>query len=304
MAGTNANNPPVDSDWIDVGKMTYQQKANILYLYLYSSRNMAQVATEVLGSDGQAESFLVSSVMKCYGFSGRNSGYFKNKMACNLEYNDFLDFVRIYPVGIKGDWPNHNTINEFMKERHSQKINSYAQSNNTYYATSNMQANNYYQQYAWNMPVSNDNQRSDWKSIWDQTGENNRRQLAEKVNKITNGDNDKQDEDVEGLIAVIISVIIVIAIIKYIIDHVSFLSFFASVAGVLGVAGLICCLGAFVLFILGLVTGKMRRLLKVILPMAAVGFLLASIVDGEFGRALIFGLVALIGYGIGDALYK
>lgn len=304
MARANINQPPSDSDWIDVSNMTYQQKANILYLYLYSNLNMSSVAIEVFGTDRQAESNYVSTVMRCYGFSGRNSGHFNKKLAYNLDYNDFFDFVRMYPGGIRGDWPDHNTIDGFMRERHNQKLNPYVQSNVTQYSAGNMQPNNYYQQDAWNMPVNNDNQHNDWKSNWDQISENNRRQLAEKVNKINSGGGDKQDDNVTELIGVIFGAIIIIGIIKYIIDHVSFLSFFASVAGFLGVAGLICCLGALVLFILGLVTGKMRRLLKIILPMVAIGFLLAALADGAFGRAIMLGLAALFGYGVGDALYK
>lgn len=112
---------PSANDWQAFDHLDRKTKAQILYVYLYEGRNMEETAERIFGRVGQDTANTVSTVMRCYGFTQRNSAYFKRKKGYCLEYGDFEQFVRDHPKGC-ADWPDHNTIDEYMKSIQDQRI--------------------------------------------------------------------------------------------------------------------------------------------------------------------------------------
>lgn len=120
--GSNAG--PTNSDWEYFhNRITNDQKARILYEYLYRGAKMAEIGRTVL-NDSTGD-ITVSCVMRCYGFSGQNSGYFSPNKGYQLDYQDFVRFVKQYPNGCQGSWPNHQEIDWFMS--HGKMDNAYQQ---------------------------------------------------------------------------------------------------------------------------------------------------------------------------------
>lgn len=115
---------PTANDFDTVRRLSDQAKAQALYLYLYdkSYTRMEDVGLRVFG---ESSSFIVSCIMRCYGFSDRNGNHFLRKKYL-LTYEDFLAFVRSYPNGCK-DWPDHITIDKYMSQAHAKNSGMGAQ---------------------------------------------------------------------------------------------------------------------------------------------------------------------------------
>lgn len=276
MARANTNQPPSDLDWENLRTIDNEKKTRILYLYLYENMNMNEVAQEVYGKGEMSETNNVSNVMRCYGFSGRNSGYFSKKLNYKLNYNDFRECVDKYPRGCRGDWPNHFTVDEFMRKKQISKENS-------------------------NLSESDNNQKDDDRnSSVAQINNKKKQQLNLAMNRKTNTDSGGMENNVDtNLLVFIFGVIFVIAIIRYIISHVPLLSSVFSESGFLGIGALVCILGAIFLLFISIVSKKMRRFLKIIIPMFAVGYLLTAILDGYFIGVIKAAIVAVLGYYFG-----
>ncbi len=118
-ARMNPNQPPSKSDRDTFYHMRAEEKARVLYTYLYERNNMENTAYKVYGTADMAKTQDVSTIMRCCGFSGQNSGHY---IRLNLTLDDFLDFAEQYPRGCPREWPDHRTIDEFMWER--DRINS------------------------------------------------------------------------------------------------------------------------------------------------------------------------------------
>jgi len=112
------NEPPTTMDFQSVSGLNMQAKAKALYMYLYGDvTNMQSVGEILFNGDGSSASMVPSAIMRCYGFSGMNGNYYK-KRGFKLTEADFVAFVKKYPYGCNGDWPDHETIDEFMRKRH------------------------------------------------------------------------------------------------------------------------------------------------------------------------------------------
>lgn len=272
MARVNINQPPSDLDWENLGTIDKEKKTSILYLYLYENMNMNEVAEEVYGRNGISENNNVSNVMRCYGFSGRNSGYFGKKLNYELNYNDFREFVNKYPRGCRGEWPNHSTIDEFMRKKQTSKENSH-------------------------LSECDDNQKDDRNPSVARMNNKNKQQINSATNRKTSTDS---DEMVGKIIALILVLIIGIAIIKSILENIisniPVLSYIFYEIGLWGIGEIVCIYGSIFLFIKCLVTKKLRKSLKIIIPMFTAGFLFAAISDGNFTGVLKAAIVAVVGY--------
>ncbi len=128
MPRENTNQPPSKNDWESFRNIDNEEKAQILYQYLYIGGNMENVAMNLYGNSGYTQTNRISNVTRCYGFKGKNSKHFSNpkKHDYDLDINDFRAFVDAYSWGCEGDWPNHFTIDEFMEKRHLEKNNGYS----------------------------------------------------------------------------------------------------------------------------------------------------------------------------------
>lgn len=110
-----------DNDLKVFSTLGHQQKAAALYYYLCEGYNMQDVGEDVLGcAYGTQASQLPSVIMRCYGFSGKNSGSFARmglgKPAITIE--DFVDFVRKYPNGLN----NKQILIDYMKELKNRRL--------------------------------------------------------------------------------------------------------------------------------------------------------------------------------------
>ncbi len=88
---------------------------------------MMDVAETVFSNTDYSQT--VSAVMRCYGFSGRNGNHFAG---LNLQFDNFVEFVNMYPGGCPDDWPNHCTIDEFMRVASDRNNNPDAPPRETY----------------------------------------------------------------------------------------------------------------------------------------------------------------------------
>lgn len=278
MARSNINQPPSPSDWENLGAIRKEEKTNILYLYLYENMNMEEVAAKVYGARGISESNNVSNVMRCYGFSGRNSGRYKNKLHYELDCNDFQAFVNQYPGGCYGDWPNHQTMDDFMRERHISKVNR----NHSGY----------------------EKQRPD---DWNEKRKQDRPGINERTG-MDSHDANKNAALVICSVAVIAAIIFIISVIKraftHVIDNVSLLSYVYSEFGLLGIVSLACMLGAVLLLIIGIFFKKFRKLVKIIVPLFAAGCLYEQVENRSAAGVIILVCVAVAGYYFGLWLEK
>ena len=74
MAGYAAN----DDERLQIRSLDFDTRVEILYAYLVQGYNMEEVGEEILGIDNDQPGRRVSSLTRCYGFSGRNSGSYRN----------------------------------------------------------------------------------------------------------------------------------------------------------------------------------------------------------------------------------
>ena len=280
MARVNTNQPPSNLDWENLGTIDKEKKTSILYLYLYENMNMNEVAEEVYGRSEMSETNNVSNVMRCYGFSGRNSGYFSKKLNYELNYNDFREFVDKYPRGCRGDWPNHSTIDAFMRKKQMSKGTSY-------------------------LSECDNNLKEDRNPSVARMNNKNEQQINSATNRKTSTDSDDMVGEIIAIILVlIIGIILIKSILKYIISNVPVLSYIFYEIGFWGLGEIVCIYGAIFLFIKCLVTKKLRKSLKIIIPMFAVGFLFAAIASGDFIGLIKSAIVAVVGYYFGAWLDK
>lgn len=270
MARVNQNEPPTLGDWNNFMNITTDEKARILYEYLYIGRNMSEVAQYIYGNDGIMESNRISTVMRCYGFSGRNSKYFHNprKLNYDLDLNDFKTFVNRYAKGCRGDWPHHETIDAFMYERHLSKSSS-----NQGYEKSQMDFN-YFDK------------------------------------EVTNHKSHSDDEVITGIAVVIIGLVITIFILSKVGDFLS--GWFAEqgifysdgIIGLLEMGATFCLPLAILVGIGSLLFGKLKKTLKIILPLGMMSVVLFNFLIGKFFVAIISIFIAAAGYEFGSWIEK
>ena len=102
----------------------------------------------------------------------------------------------------------------------------------------------------------------------------------------------------------IIGIILIKSILKNIISSEPVLSYIFYEIGFWGLGEIVCIYGAIFLFIKCLVTKKLRKSLKIIIPMFTAGFLFAEISDGNFTGVIKAAIVAVVGYYFGAWLDK
>lgn len=89
-------------------------RVEVMYTYLCDQRgyNMQEVAELVLGDRQEQAGKRVSSIMRCYGFSGNNSRRYRNRAL----KQDIEDFVRSYPRGA-GEGEFDRFLNQRLQQR-------------------------------------------------------------------------------------------------------------------------------------------------------------------------------------------
>ena len=119
MGSRGSNQPPSENDFEVVRRLDNQIIVSALWSYLYDGGlNMQEIGLRLFpGDEDQSASEKVSSIMRCYGFSGRNAGYLQKTYGDQIDRGDIVAFVNKFSAGCQGDWPNHTTIDQFMQFR-------------------------------------------------------------------------------------------------------------------------------------------------------------------------------------------
>lgn len=269
---------PTQNDWASFYEKGIQEKAEALYRYLYDGGNMEVVASQVYGSTDQSACQNVSEIMRCYGFSGQNSGYFSRRKKYELEFEDFVAFAKAYPKGCK-DWPEHSTIDAFMEKRHNARIMARQQKQSNRVSETQSQTHSYEpDRYA-----------------------ESREMKEDRVS--TNSSGSGSPGDVGEIIGAFVGFIVVIAIIWFVLDKLGVFKFIASafawVANALSVICAFLCIGC----ILGAVCMPLwviatKRKLRNYLPTIVAMFVLSAAFAYFTAGWLLQGIVAsAVAYG-------
>lgn len=69
-----------ESDLKAIDQLSNEARVDALYYYLIEGWNMAEVGQYRLGITSSQPGQLVSSLTRCYGFTGQNGGKYRNKL--------------------------------------------------------------------------------------------------------------------------------------------------------------------------------------------------------------------------------
>ena len=93
-----------DGEWKTFDSKSFQERAEVMYLYLVEGHNMEVTADIYYRNNNPQYSKHVSLITRCYNFSGRNKGVFSgNRFGDLVTKDDILAFVKEYPDGIESE---------------------------------------------------------------------------------------------------------------------------------------------------------------------------------------------------------